>query len=134
MALAAWSTMSATAEPSVAHPRTSLAVQRDGSLVTISVAGVLDAHGGVELLATLQPELDGATRIDIDLLGVVGSTPEGARSLVRARSLSARLTDGLHFRTGPGAGQEVLLEAFAEVSRGEDEDDEQGEDDGEDAA
>ena len=83
-------------------------------------------NGGVELLATLQPVLDGATRIDIDLLGVTGSTPEGARSLVGPAASSGRLADGLHFRTGPGAGQEALLEAFA--------DEEHGEDDGDDAA
>jgi hypothetical protein len=107
--------MSPTAESSVARPPTGVTVQRDGSLVTIVVTGLLDAHGGVELLAALQPELDGATRIDIDLLGITGSTPEGARSLVRARSLSGRLDDGLHFRTGPGPGQAALLEAFAVV-------------------
>jgi hypothetical protein len=106
--------VSATAEPSVARPSAGLAVQRDGSLVTILVSGLLDANGGVELLAALQPELDGATRVDIDLLGLTGSTPEGARSLVRARSLSGRLGDGLHFRTGPGPGQKALLAAFAE--------------------
>ena len=33
----------------------------------------------------------------------------------RARSLSGRLVDGLHFRTGPGAGQQALLDAFAET-------------------
>jgi hypothetical protein len=106
--------MSTTAEPGVARPSTGVSVRRDDSLVTILVSGTLDANGGVELLAALQAELDGATRLDIDLLGVTGSTPEGARSLLRARSFSARLTGGLHFRTGPGAGQDALLEAFAE--------------------
>jgi hypothetical protein len=82
--------------------------------VTITLTGALDANGGVELLAALQAELDTASRIDIDLRSVSGWTPEGARSLRRARSLAGRLTEGLHFRTGPGAGQEALLDAFAD--------------------
>ena len=106
--------MSTAADPLAARPSGPPAVQRAGSVVTVVVTGLLDANAGVELLATLQAELDAASRVDIDLLGVTGSNPEGARSLRRARTLSGRLTDGLHFRTGPGAGQEALLEAFAE--------------------
>ena len=101
--------MSPTVDPAVAHVR----VQRNGALVTISLNGHLDANTGIELLASLQAELDaGATRIDIDLLSVDDWNPEGAKALRRCRRLARGLTEGLHYRTGPGAGHEALLEAF----------------------
>ena len=106
--------MSTAADPLAARPTGPPAVQRAGTVVTIVVTGQLDANAGVELLACLRSELESATRIDIDLLGMTGSTPEGARSLRRARSLAGRLDDGLHFRTSPGPGQEALLEGFAD--------------------
>lgn len=101
--------MSEITDPVLARPGAS----RGASAVTIVLTGHLDAHAGVELLAGLQAELEpSVTRIDIDLLGLTGWTPEGARALRRAHSLSSRLTDGLHFRTGPGAGHDALLEAY----------------------
>lgn len=101
--------MSPSVGPGVAPVR----VQRNGALVTISLNGHLDANTGVELLASLQHELDaGAGRIDIDLLAIDDWNPEGARALRRCRRLARGLTDGLHYRTGPGAGHEALLEAY----------------------
>ena len=82
--------------------------------VTITLSGRLDANAGVELLAALQAHLDaGATRVDIDLLGIDDWNPEGARALRRCRRLAGNLVGGLHYRTGPSAGHEALLEAFA---------------------
>ena len=89
-------------------------MQRAGVVLTVSVNGQLDANSGVELLAGIQSGLEGAERVDVDLLGMVDFTPEGARSLKRARSLSARLAEGLHFRIAPGVCQDALLEAFAD--------------------
>jgi hypothetical protein len=108
--------VSTAADPVAARPgpAPSGLVRHGAGTVTITLTGALDANGGVELLAALRAELETATRIDIDLRGVTSWTPEGARSLRRARSLATRLTDGLHFRTGPGAGQEALLDAFAD--------------------
>jgi hypothetical protein len=101
--------MPPTADPLAGQVR----VARDGALITISLHGKLDAHAGVELLAALQAEIDGAPpRIDLDLLGIDHWTPEGARSLRRARSLAQGLPDGLHYRTGAGAGHEALLAAY----------------------
>ena len=103
--------MSPTAEPVLTNVR----VQRSGTVVTIALRGRLDANTGVELLATLQSELEvGATRIDIDLLAVDGWAPEGARALRRSRRLARPLADGLHYRTGPGAGHDALLAAYAD--------------------
>jgi hypothetical protein len=88
-------------------------VSHDGALVNISLHGRLDAHVGVELLAALQAQLDlGPQRVDVDLLAVDTWTPEGSRSLRRARSLAQGLADGLHFRTAAGAGHEALIAAF----------------------
>jgi hypothetical protein len=112
--------MSPTVDQSVAHVR----VQRNGALVTISLAGHLDANTGVELLASLQAELDaGADRVDIDLLAVDGWNPEGARALRRCRRLARGrgLEDGLHYRTGPGAGHEALLDAYGDLDEHDDE-------------
>lgn len=94
-------------------------VSRQGPLITISLHGRLDAHAGVELLASLQGEIDAAPpRVDVDLLGIESWTPEGARSLRRARSLAQNLPDGLHFRTSSGVGHEALLAAFDEDETG----------------
>ena len=99
-------------------------VERDGALVTITLRGRLDAHAGVELLATLQDEIDaGPTRVDVDLQAVDDWTPEGARALRRARRLGRVLEDGLHYRCAAGAGHDALLTAFDD----DDPDDENGE-------
>lgn len=105
--------MSTAADRLAARPAGRPAVERAGSVVTMVVTGQLDANAGVELLACLQAEVESASRVDIDLQGVTGSSPEGTRSLRRARALATPLADGLHFRTGPGAGQTALLDAFA---------------------
>lgn len=90
-------------------------VGREGALVTITIRGRLDANAGVELLAALQEEVEGApNRIDVDLQSVEDWTPEGARALRRARRLARVVDDGLHYRCGPGAGHDALLEAFAD--------------------
>jgi hypothetical protein len=90
-------------------------VERDGALVTITLKGRLDAHAGVELLATLQEEIDnGPSRVDVDLQSVEDWTPEGARALRRARRLGRVLEDGLHYRCSAGAGHDALLDAFTD--------------------
>jgi hypothetical protein len=89
-------------------------VERRDGVVTLAVRGRLDANAGVELLATLQDEIDtGPARVDLDLQAVDDWTPEGARALRRARRLARVLDDGLHFRCAAGAGHDALLEAFA---------------------
>lgn len=116
--------MPPTADPGVAPD----VANRVEATATITLGGRLDANAGVELLAALQAHLDGgATRIDIDLLGLDDWSPEGARALRRCRRLAQNLPGGLHYRTGPGAGHDALLEAFAES------DDDAG-DDGDDLA
>lgn len=105
-------TMTAAADPLLALAGAHPTISRNGTVASIGLNGQLDANSGVELLAAVHAELEGASRIDVDLTGLSGWTPEGARSLRRARSLSGRLVDGLHFRTTSGAGRDALLEAF----------------------
>jgi len=103
--------MPPTADPGVAPD----VANRVEGTVTIALGGRLDANAGVELLAALQAHLDaGASRVDIDLLGLDDWNPEGARALRRCRRLAQNLAGGLHYRTGPGAGHDALLEAFAD--------------------
>jgi hypothetical protein len=90
-------------------------IERDGTVVTITIRGRLDAHAGVELLAALQDEIDGGPdRVDVDLQEVDDWTPEGARALRRARRLGRVLAGGLHYRCAVGPGHDALLVAFAE--------------------
>jgi hypothetical protein len=106
--------MPPTADPGVAPDVANKVEHRVEGTATITLGGRLDANAGVELLAGLQAHLDGgASRVDIDLLGLDGWTPEGARALRRCRRLAQNLPGGLHYRTGPGAGHDALLEAFA---------------------
>jgi len=102
--------MPPTADPGVA-PDVASGVE---GTATITLGGRLDANAGMELLAALQAHLDGgASRVDIDLLGLDDWNPEGARALRRCRRLAQNLPGGLHYRTGAGAGHDALLEAFA---------------------
>jgi hypothetical protein len=105
----------ATTDDRAPRARAGVAVQREGTVLTVIVTGELDANSGVELLAGVQSGIDGATRVDIDLVAMADYTPEGARSLKRARSLSGPLPDGMHFRVAPGVCQEALVEAFADT-------------------
>lgn len=83
--------------------------------MTITLRGRLDANTGVELLATLQDEIDGGSaRVDVDLQAVEDWTPEGARALRRAGRLARALDGGLHYRCAAGAGHEALLQAFSD--------------------
>ena len=103
------------------HGRRVPPVERDGALVTITLRGRLDGHAGVELLATLQDEIEtGSSRVDVDLQAVEDWTPEGARALRRARRLARVLEDGLHYRCAAGAGHAALLTAFADDVEDED--------------
>ena len=106
--------MTATTDPRARRATPGVSVRRDGTVLTVTVTGQLDANSGVELLAGVQAGTEGATRVDVDLLGIAGYTPEGARSLKRARAVAARLPEGLHFRIAPGICQDALLEAFAD--------------------
>ena len=115
--------MSAVEPPTAGHVR----IERNDGLVTLTMRGRLDANAGVELLATLQDEIDtGPNRVDLDIQLIEDWTPEGARALRRARRLARVLDDGLHYRCAAGAGHDALLEAFAVVDGVDDDDDDVG--------
>ena len=91
----------------------------EGSTATLSVRGVLDGSLGVSLLEAARRLLrSGAERLDVDLQGVAGFTPQGAAALLACRDLGSGLPRGVHYRTGAGAGGEALLTAYeAEAGR-----------------
>jgi hypothetical protein len=93
--------------------RVHVAVQ--GAVVVLTPVGCLDASAGAALLAAAEAAIaSGAERLDVDLRSIDASTAEGAASLVACRALAVGLAQGLHYRTGRGAGREALLAAYTE--------------------
>jgi hypothetical protein len=92
----------------------SLEVRSADGVVVIAVSGTLDADCGDELVRATRAWVgDGTTRVEIDLKCLDAFTMEGAAALVACRQLGDRLTGGLHYLTGQGAGREALLAAYA---------------------
>jgi hypothetical protein len=86
-----------------------------GSTTVVAVRESLDRTTGDQLVRSVEHAVhEGAERVEVDLLAVTTYTEQGAESLRSCRDAGAALTDGLHFRTAPGAGQEALLSAFSE--------------------
>ena len=93
----------------------SVAVTAQGEVVVLAVQGRLDATAGAALLAAVgQAVVGGIPRVDIDLRPVTSFTPAGAGALAACRTAAVELTDGLHYCTGPGPGQDALLTAYPE--------------------
>ena len=90
-------------------------VTLDGSVVVLTPTGCLDADAGKALLDAAHTAIaSGASRLDVDLRGIADSTAEGAASLVTCRVVAAGLAEGLHYRTGRGAGRQALLAAYTD--------------------
>ena len=82
-------------------------------IVTVGVEGSLDGATGRALVHVGEAVVsEGADRLDLDLRLLAGFTVEGAAALVRCREMCAVLPQGLHYRTGAGAGREALLAAY----------------------
>lgn len=96
-------------------------VSFDGGTIVISVGGHLDADAGARVLeaATAAVSSRGAQRLDVDLRELVSFDPDGADALVECRALGGRLVEGLHYRTGRGAGRSALLSAYRAADTGE---------------
>jgi acetyl-CoA carboxylase carboxyltransferase component len=92
----------------------SVSAAQDSGTVIITVRGHLDGSAGGALLqaATVAVGAKGACRLDIDLRALDSFTPEGADALVACRAVGAQLPEGLHYRTGRGAGRSALLSAY----------------------
>lgn len=91
-------------------------VSTEGDTVVLAVVRCLDEAAGGALLDAASAALDDApARIDVDLRALDSYTDAGARALVGCRDLSARLPEGLHYRTGRGAGREALLAAYTDA-------------------
>lgn len=99
----------------------SIHVMQEGGTIVITVRDHLDDAAGQSLLAAATAAVGskGASRLDIDLRELGSFTPEGADALVSCRTLGAQLADGLHYRTGRGAGRSALLSAYRAMDTGE---------------
>lgn len=83
------------------------------TVVTLTIRGRLDGAAGRSLADAARAALEPTTeRLDIDLREVDGFTPMGANALLQCRDLGAALVDGVHYRTGGGAGGDALLVAY----------------------
>jgi hypothetical protein len=100
--------------------RVPIAVTTEGRTVVLAVLRNLDEAAGRELVkaASAAVEAD-SERIDVDLCALQGYTPDGARALVACRDIAARLPQGLHYRTGRGAGRDALMAAYDDSSAGD---------------
>lgn len=99
----------------------SIHVSQEGGTVLISVRGHLDGDAGARVLAAATAAVgsSGAQRLDVDLRELESFDPAGAEALVSCRTLGGRLADGLHYRTGRGAGRSALLSAYRAADTGE---------------
>ena len=91
-----------------------MTVRTEGAAVVLELSDLLDADTGDALVAAAEAALSTEPdRVDIDLRGLRSWTQDGARSLVRCRTVCTDLPDGLHYRTGRGPGRAALLAAYA---------------------
>jgi len=98
----------------VAARRAPVTVRTEGAAVVLELSDALDPMVGRVLIDAVASAVATAPeRVDIDLRSLMSWTDEGARALVRCRELCRDLPDGLHYRTGRGAGREALLAAYA---------------------
>lgn len=89
-----------------------LEVSVDEGIVVLTVSGHLDARLGAAMGAAAEAAVaESARRLDIDLRRVASFTDEGALALRTCRPSAAGLREGLHYRTGRGAGRQALLAA-----------------------
>jgi hypothetical protein len=100
-----------------ATPRSPIDVTNVGDTVVIAVCPALDEAAGAALLHAATAATDtGSRRVDVDLRALESYTEVGARALVRCRDLGSRLPEGLHYRTGRGAGRDALLVAYTDTA------------------
>jgi hypothetical protein len=106
-------------EALVQSPPSPVDVTTEGRTVVLAVVRCLDETAGGALLDAAAAALDtGPDRIEVDLRALDSFTDAGARALVGCRDLSVKLPEGLHYRTGRGAGRDALMVAYndADVS------------------
>ncbi|HEX4867792.1 MAG TPA: hypothetical protein VFV32_09210 [Acidimicrobiales bacterium] len=97
----------------VAARRAPLTVRTDGAAVVLELSDSLDHQTGRVLVDAVASAIaTSPERVDIDLTGLTGWTEPGAESLVQCRELCRELPEGLHYRTGRGAGRDALLAAY----------------------
>ena len=90
-------------------------VEVDADMAVLTVHGRLDGTTGERLLEAAASVTDGGIRrLDLDLQHVESFNQAGAAALAACRDVVGGLHEGLHYRTGRGAGKDALLAAYAE--------------------
>lgn len=98
----------------VASRRAPVTVRTEGDAVVLELSDSLDLDVGRVLVdAVATAVATGPERVEIDLCSITTWTEDGAQALVQCRELCCDLPDGLHYRTGRGAGRDALLAAYA---------------------
>lgn len=107
--------------PSRDQEQCAVHVSREGATIVISVDGHLDGEAGKQLLAAASDAVgsSGTQRLDVDLRELESFDAGGAEALVECRALGGQLAEGLHYRTGRGAGRSALLSAYRAADTGE---------------
>jgi hypothetical protein len=79
----------------------------------LTIRGCLDGETGRALAEVARAAVTGeVVRLDLDLRSVSSFDQAGADALLACRELGADLAEGLHYRTGQGAGRAALLAAY----------------------
>ncbi len=90
-----------------------MTVRAEGGAVVLELCDLLDADTGEALVSAAEAALTtDPERVEVDLRSLQSWTKDGVASLVRCRAVCGDLPDGLHYRTGRGAGRAALLAAY----------------------
>ena len=88
-------------------------VSIEGGIAVLTLRGCLDgATGAVMAEAARSLAADHVVRLDVDLRHITEFDQAGADALLACRQAGAALEEGLHYRTGQGAGRAALLAAY----------------------
>jgi hypothetical protein len=106
----------ATIETPTGLPLSPIDISTDGSTVVLAIVRCLDEAAGSALLDAAAAALDARpSRIEVDLRALDSFTDAGARALVGCRAVGAKLSEGLHYRTGRGPGRDALMAAYTDL-------------------
>ena len=97
----------------LAHEPESVELSVTAGVARLTIRGCLDGETGRALAEVARSAATGeVVRLDLDLRGVSSFDQAGADALLACREVGAALAEGLHYRTGQGAGRAALLAAY----------------------
>jgi hypothetical protein len=88
----------------------------DGSVLDLTVVGVLDERTGTALLSAVDDAAEaGWHRIELDLREVTAHSAQGSAAVARLLRTGSRLPRGIGFSVEAGPSREALLDALAQT-------------------